>query len=928
MAHDTAPRVVPTGDSAPFVVRRGDALAPAALVGGKGRNLAVLANHGIPVPPWIVVTVNAFDRLLAAHRTEIDRVAEEKAPADAAAQIQARVLGATFDAELAREIVDAARSLVATRADARVAVRSSAIDEDGADHSFAGQLDSYLFQRADDSLLDAVKRCFASAFNERALVYRRKMGLPVSGIRAAAVVQEMIDADVSGVTFTANPTNGHPEQQLVNAVFGLGEGLVSGELDCDSWVLDAEGRVVEEQLREKERLVRFDVARGEGTLTADLEPAKKSAPSLDEHDLRTLFRTCRRIEQDVYGGAPQDVEWCIRGGALFIVQARPIAQFARLKKRGAPVVFDNSNVVESYAGVPTPLTYSFASQSFRATFRGTLVRLGLPKFMVRELEPLFRNMLGYVDGRMYYNLLNWYRWFEQMPHGGDNVAEFDRLIGISRATRVGAYAGTTDAAARLRTLVRRFLGLRMTQKTMMVERIAREFFERFERNNGKYTGDHFHGRENTELLAIYREVFESCSPDWDAEIVNFIGAQRAFAELSAALAELSLSDATTTENDLVGGDGGIASMRPTREMSAIAATIRAEPAWRAHFEKETPEALARAVLEEKDATFTPLRRRVETFIADYGCRCMNELKLEEPTLHEDATVLFSTLKGYVLKPPPSFDEQLARQVAARNAAESLVYGKLGPLGRLRLRRIIARTRRHIYLREELRLIRGKYWGIVRRAFRQMGRNFVRDGVLDDFMDVFFLKVDEIAELIEGRSPDAPHVRDIVALRKRARDEQLTRPAPTRIFSYGDVCVSNFAVPSVAAAGGKKGSQASDDGSLTGIACGPGTTKGPARVVLGPKDLVGLDGQVLVAERTDPGWIPLYPSISALVIERGSVLSHSAVVAREMGIPTVVGVKDATRHIRSGDIVTVDGSAGRVVVGEARASGASEEAAPP
>jgi pyruvate,water dikinase len=909
MPHDNAPAATP------LIVRRSDALAPAALIGGKGRNLALLGNHGIPVPPWLVVTVAAFDRLLSAHRAEIDRVAEEAAPAEAAAQIQARVLGATFDAELAQQIVEAARALVANRDDARVAVRSSAIDEDGADHSFAGQLDSYLFQRADESVLDAVKRCFASAFNERALVYRRKMGLSVSGIRAAVVVQEMIDADASGVTFTANPTNGHPEQQLVNAVFGLGEGLVSGELDCDSWVLDAEGRVVEEQVHEKPRMVRFDVARGEGTLTADVEPAKKSTPSLAEHDLRTLFRTCRKIEQDVYGGSPQDVEWCIRGGQLFIVQARPIAQFARLKKNGAPVVFDNSNVVESYAGVPTPLTYSFASQSFRATFRGTLVRLGLPKFMTRELEPLFRNMLGYVDGRMYYNLLNWYRWFEQMPHGGDNVAEFDRLIGISRATRVGAYAGTTDAAARLRTLVRRFLGLRMTQKTMMIERIANDFFARFERNNGKYLDDDFRGRENVELLQIYREVFQSCSPDWDAEIVNFIGAQRAFAELTASLAELRLPDATTIENDLVGGDGGIASMRPTREMSDIAKSIRGEPAWRARFEKESPESLARAVLEEKEAAFAPLRRRIETFIADYGCRCMNELKLEEPTLHEDPSVLFSTLKSYVTKPPPSFDEQLARQVAARNAAEDLVYGKLGPLGRLKLRRVIARTRRHIYLREELRLIRGKYWGIVRRAFRQMGKNFVRDGVLDDFMDVFFLKVDEIAELVEGRSPDAPHVRDIVALRKRAREDQLTRPAPTRVFAYGDVVAKNFAVPSVSATA-KNGAQATDDGSFTGIACGPGIMKGTARVVLGPKDLLGLDGQVLVAERTDPGWIPLYPSISALVIERGSVLSHSAVVAREMGIPTVVGVKDATRHIRSGDTVTVDGSAGRVVIGEA------------
>jgi pyruvate,water dikinase len=692
----------------------------------------------------------------------------------------------------------------------------------------------------------------------------------------------------------------------------MGEGLVSGELDCDTWVLDAAGRVVLCELCDKERCLRFDAARGEGTRVEDVDPARRRRASLGPRELLLVFETCRRIEQEVYRGVPQDVEWCVRDGRLFVVQARPIVQFAGLKKRGAPLVFDNSNVIESYAGVPSPLTYSFASASFRATFRGVLVRLGLPKSMVRELEPLHRNMLGYVDGRMYYNLLNWYRWFEHLPHRGDNVEEFDRLIGIARDSAVGASGHMPTAGGRYRAVVRRLLGLRMAQKILMIESIAREHQERFQRQNGKYLGDAFDGRDNRELLAIYREVFQSCSPNWDAEIVNFIGAQRAFAELSLALSELALPDRAATENDLVGGDGGIASMRPTREMSAIAAAIRAEPAWRALFERESPEELQRAVLGERTTSLEPLRRRVETFIADYGCRCMNELKLEEPTLHEDATVLFSTLKGYVQKPPPSFDEQLARQVAARKAAEALVYGRLGPLGKLRLRRVIARTRRHIYQREELRLIRGKYWGIVRRLFRAMGRNFVRDGVTDDFMDIFFLKVDEVAELIEGRSPDVPHVREIVVLRKRAREAQLARPTPpTRIFAYGDVCAKNFAAAGAARAG--KGTPGDEAGAMAGIACGPGTACGIARVVKSVEDTVGLDGQILVAERTDPGWIPLYPSISGLVIERGSVLSHSAVVAREMGIPTVVGVKEATRQIRSGDEVTVDGSAGRVTV---------------
>jgi phosphohistidine swiveling domain-containing protein len=874
------------------VVRMGEPLAPRERVGGKGHQLARLAHHGLPVPRFVLVTVEAFEQALAPILPELDRLAALAPPAEAERAARELLSAVELPDALAKEILAALSEL--GPAPHGFAVRSSAVDEDSALHSFAGLHDSFLGRRPQTVPSDIVA-CWASAFGERALCYRRQHGLAAVP-RVAVILQEMIPSERAGVVFTADPIGGHPEHSVVSAAYGLGEGVVSGQLECDTWVVCGAGQVLREEIRSKDEQIVLSPEGG--TAVEVVAAARRQQPVLSPEQLRELLALCRVVEQEVCEAAPQDIEWCMAGGALYLLQARPIARFAGLRKKGPLVVFDNSNVVESYAGVPSPLTYSFASACFRGGFRGVLQRLGIPARTLGELEPLLQNMLGYVHGRMYYNLLHWYGWFRYVPTGGNNVREFDRLIGL-----VSAVGSPTEPEARslFERLVHGRARLTLAWKLWTIERIAADFQRDFYRVNGRYLDETFERHDNRARLAVYREIFEHATANWDAEILNFIGAQRAFADLSERLTALGVPDVQAVQNDLVGGDGAIASMRPTREMMLIARAIRADARLTARFLQQEPAAL------REDPELAQVRPQIDAFLREYGCRCMNELKLEEPTLREDPTFLFETLREYVRHPPDEVLQQLARQVDARARAERALLDRLPWRSRRQLLRALERVRRHVYLREELRLVRGKLWGIVRRLFRAMGHDLARSGVLASPQDIFHLKVDEIAELVEGRSPELGYVRELVALRARERAENLARPAPSRIYAYGDICAASFVYAQASAP------TPGTAGALCGTPCGPGLARGPAYVSRGEGAVGAVAGTVLVAERTDPGWIPLYPSIRGLVIERGSVLSHSAVVAREMGIPTVVGVTGACAAIRTGDLVSVDGGSGRVEI---------------
>jgi pyruvate,water dikinase len=251
----------------------------------------------------------------------------------------------------------------------------------------------------------------------------------------------------------------------------------------------------------------------------------------------------------------------------------------------------------------------------------------------------------------------------------------------------------------------------------------------------------------------------------------------------------------------------------------------------------------------------------------------------------------------------------AREKAVRERAEKTLFEKVGFMKRRKLKKILKKARFHIKKREELRFMRTKYAGVVRSLVYRFGKNFEKSGLIDDFKDICFFTINEIFELIQGRSANRSFVKELVAMRKKDYEDNKNNEPHERMYYYGDIYEDKF-VEILSDAELEPEEETGDANTFKGTPCSPGQIEGIAKVVLTAED-ASLNGEILVTKRTDPGWVPLFPSISGLVIERGSVLSHSAVVAREMGIPTIVGLRKITERIQTDDRVRVDGSNGLV-----------------
>ncbi|HSO07251.1 MAG TPA: PEP/pyruvate-binding domain-containing protein, partial [Pelomicrobium sp.] len=394
----------------PLIVHPGEA-AGVELLGGKGAALAGLSAAGFPVPPWFAVTPAAF--LASAGLKRRAKVAPERA------------LAVEPGPELAAEIEAAARRLAGDGG--WLAVRSSAGDEDSRSHSFAGQLESYLFV-APDQVAQKVAQVWRSGFSERVAAYRAEHGLGAA-CPPAVVVQRMIDADRAGVAFSADPVTGARGTRLVSAVFGLGSALVSGEADADTWRVTRAGIVAEREIADKQSAHRGDPRVSEGVSTVALPAEQHRKPSLTDEEVRAVAALAARAE--AHFGAPQDIEWAYENGTLWLLQSRAITSLVgQADPDGLLVIWDNSNITESYSGVTTPLTFSFVRRAYEEVYREFCRLLGVPAAKIADHAGTFRNMLGLIRGRVYYNLISWYRVLALLPGFTVNRKFMEQMMGV------------------------------------------------------------------------------------------------------------------------------------------------------------------------------------------------------------------------------------------------------------------------------------------------------------------------------------------------------------------------------------------------------------------------------------------------------------------------------------------------------------------
>jgi rifampicin phosphotransferase len=847
---------------------------PASEIGGKGHNLARLQALGCPVPPWIVLAAGALDgRGMGAEPPDALR-------AEVAAALDAVGLG-----------------------DAILAVRSSAANEDSAEASFAGQFDSVLGVPAaagGAALWDAIRRVWASADSERAAVYRRARGSGDAPVRMAILLQQMVDAAVSGVAFSSDPVSGDRDTAVIGAVYGLGEGLVSGDLDADSYHVHRGGEV-RRDVRSKERAVRLSPAGG--TQVDPVPAALQDAPALSAEEARCIAGTVRRLAAEL--GGPQDVEWALAeepgGRRLVLLQTRPIvARPAVPAPPGERRVWDNSNIIESYCGVTTPLTFSFARSVYEDVYRQFCRLMGVSETLLEAHREVFAGMLGFHRGRVYYNLLNWYRALALLPGYGVNRGFMERMMGVRQKLEDPPeppyVAGRREDSLRLARMAGRLL-----REHVRLPREVARFHREIDATLAPLAREEFSGWSPDDLQALYGRLERDLLRRWRAPLVNDFFAMIWFGVLGR-LAERWLPDAPPSlVNDLLCGEGGIISTEPARRMSGFARRVAQSPTLSALFAAEPEDRMLwrrLASAPEHEMFYRDLR----AFLDHFGDRCANELKLETVTLGEDPAFLLGTIRAAARGTAPGPGEAQQREEQIRSRAEALVRAALrGPRRRL-FGFVLRQTRARIRDRENLRFERTRVFGLVRRVFVALGRHLAASGRLGEPRDIFYLTREEVFACLNGTG-GTHDLCGVVRLR-RAEFERYGRepPPPDRFETFGPPGMPSVAPPAA---------PVPDSASLRGTGCCPGVVRAPVRIVRDPREAGELRGHILAAERTDPGWTLLFPLAAGLLVERGSLLSHSAIVARETGLPCIVGVGGLMAALRDGEWLEMDGGSGTV-----------------
>jgi pyruvate,water dikinase len=451
---------------------------------------------------------------------------------------------------------------------------------------------------------------------------------------------------------------------------------------------------------------------------------------------------------------------------------------------------------------------------------------------------------------------------------------------------------------------------RSVRNFLHIRRIVGDFEAHFRERYGKWSALDFRPMAPHELAALYRQMEEQLLWEWKAPIINDFFVMIFYGTLKKLCVSWCGDEHGSLQNDLIAGEGGIESTEPTRLLLLLAAQARQNPELRQLLLETSPDVLARLL--PADPRFADFAGEIARYLDLYGFRCVNELKLEEPSLRDRPAFLYQILRNYLAMGDPAALDVTAmdeRERTLRAEAETRAFAAIrSPWRRWIFRRVLANARLGVKNRENLRFARTRIYGLLRELLRAIGEDFMTEGLLSTADDIFYLEIDEVWDFIRGRAVTTD-LKGLAALRRAEFDayrREVEKTPTDRFETFGLPYHRNLyrGRPQPAAVG--------ENGVLRGIGCCPGVVTGPVKVLRAPSEDARLDGEILVAERTDPGWVPLYPSVSGLLIERGSILSHSAIVAREMGIPTIVGIPGLVSTLQTGQVVTMDGAAGTVI----------------
>lgn len=875
--------------------------------GGKGHNLYVLTQAGLKVPDWTVIGKSYFEEFVTASELgpQIQFLTLQFETGQISADVcESKILELFNQAPLQKSLEQAVEeSLALIGPEHLVSVRSSAADEDSISHSFAGQLSSYLYVQGTLDICRYVRLCWASAYSARGLSYRKENKISFAQIKVAVVIQRMIDPDKSGVLFTADPVEQNVSTYVISSVYGVGEGLVSGALDADSFWLDAEtGSVKKQEIVPKNQMMKKSGS-GESQLV-ETPQSLILAPSLSAGNIHDLYQAGKTIHCHYH--RPQDIEWAIFENQVWVLQARPITNLEK-DLQGYPNLWDNSNIVESYGGLTSPLSFSFALRNYKAVYVQFCEVLGVPTEIIKDMDSYLAYMLGSIRGRVYYNLFNWYKLVGVLPGFQLNREFMETMMGVSEALtteindRIKPHPSWDTLSGRVRKFV---TGLNFLKYHFTIQSVVDDFLKTFKKDYDHYRSLPLNRMRGDELIRVYFDIERNMLGRWKAPIINDFLCMVHFG-LLRKLTTTWLKDLDPTlQNNLLAGEGGLESAEPTKALLRLATKAQQDPELSELIMSTSPGCGLERINQSK---FQDFYKDILEYLDLFGFRCMSEMKLEEIDLNTDPSYLFVVLQNYLRSGKVAHHDD-AHEKELRNRAELAAKGHLSFFKQLIYFWVLKNARKAVKNRENTRFSRTRIYGIARAIFRYIGEDLGSLGILPHPRDVFWLTIEEVFGVYNGTLP-SPDLVSIVNVRKNSYTDFGPEEPDPRILSRGAVYWKNVFFSEIQMATDLGGL----DGDLKGLPCCPGEIEGIVKVIMNPSDDLSLNKEILVTARTDPGWVPLYPSISGLLVERGSLLSHSAIVAREMGIPAIVSIPGLTKTLKTGMRIRMNGKTGMIKI---------------
>jgi phosphoenolpyruvate synthase/pyruvate phosphate dikinase len=847
-------------------------------LGGKGFHLAQLKQNGFNVPPFLVLTNEIQNTILKTiDVSSISLEMSKKSILSALEEIQHSIIDYQFSTQEKETILKEFDDFFGT--DAFLSVRSSGGSEDGENTSFAGQHSTFLYVKR-DGVIEKIKACLASAWNYGAISYRIEQNVPLDEFDFAVILQQMIFATKSGIAFSMNPS-GNLADAVIVAGYGVGEGIVSDEVESDTYLIDRQSQKVSKTINSK----RYQLVYTEGAgMTKEPVPTElQEQLVLNETEVETVQEALFKAEKMLGGVA--DIEFCFdKSGQFFLLQTRPVTSIDLSKVK----ILDNTNIVESYPGISLPLTFSFARHAYEKAFQGASKAFWISKGSLDSIDGMFHDLLGYHQGRIYYRLDNWYKMITLVFSSKKSIESWEKAVGLKRPPADELKLSFGNKLKVYTSTVWRILNYKRGNK---------RFFQLFDAEYKALRERDLTKLKLNELSDTMDQSATAFFDFWYLTLINDLMTFKSFDWVQKGIKRRNLGSEDLA-NDLISGIHQSESELSILEVLKLKETILNDTDLSVLFKRESKEIWEKLSTDQ----FINFRIRIQQHIDRFGDRTLEELKLEKPSFRREPWRFMDLLKGQ-LKSEGSLQEYQQKQQERQTRSTELIrenhqwWNPRSYFFKYSIRMAAYGTRN----REDMRFCRTRIYGSVKDIYMEIGSRFQGSGWIGANEDIFYLTAEEVRE--SCLSSRGENLKSLIEQRKSELERDASAQLPDRII-YTEV-------PPIFQS--KKPSSSADTSELEGIPVSQGVVRAEAIVISNPSYNLDVSGKIIITEITDPGWVFLMSQAAGLISQKGSLLSHTAIVGREMGIPVIVSVEDVTRLIQSGDFIEMDGQRGTVTV---------------